>query len=471
MARAPGTATTTPPPTPAPEAFRWRGRWLDHWEPENPRCWRGGGRATAWKNLVFSVFAEHLGFSVWTLMSIVVVHLDSVGYDFGVGRTFWLLIVPNLVGAALRVPYTFAVPLLGGRAWTTLSSSLLLIPCLMLAHAVTNEGTPYWFFLLTAAAMGFGGGNFSSSMANISFFFPEHRKGLALGLNAAGGNLGVAVSQLLVPVVIGLGTGTNLAYAALMWMPVVIVAATCAWAFMDSVTAARPDGNSYRSALRNRHTWVMSVLYIGTFGSFLGFSFAFPTLISMSFTDHGEYVSLAFLGAAIGSVTRPLGGWLSDRIGGARVTLWTFVALVLGALGVLAGVSREDFPLFFGAFVALFVLTGIGNGSTYRMIPVIFAAEAERAAGNRGTDPAVVAASARRQAGAVVGVCGAVGAFGGVLINLVFRSSLDDAGAGIRPALLVLVAFYVGCLAATWWFYLRRRFAVDREPGLPHARV
>ncbi|OQO90276.1 MFS transporter [Saccharomonospora piscinae] len=457
-------------PIPTTSSFRLRGRWLDRWEPEDPAFWRAGGRRTAWKNLVLSIFSEHLGFSVWVLMSIVVTDLGSAGYDFTVGQTFWLLIVPNLVGSVLRVPYTFATPRFGGRAWTTVSSALLAIPCAMLLLAVTNEGTPYWFFLLTAAAMGLGGGNFSSSMANISFFFPEREKGLALGLNAAGGNIGVAVTQLAVPLVISIGTGTTLAYAALMWLPVVVLSASLAWLFMDSITAARPDGHSYRTALRSKHTWVMSLLYVGTFGSFIGYSFAFPTLIELSFAGYEHYVGLAFIGAAIGSAARPFGGWLSDRIGGARVTVWTFVALGAGTVGVLISVTRHDFGLFFASFVALFVFTGIGNGSTYRMIPAIFAVEAHRTA-PAGADPARVTASAKRQAAAVVGVCGALGAFGGVLVNLVFRFSLLGADADIASALLVILACYVVCLVVTWWFYLRRGVAAGRAPSLATARV
>ena len=147
--------------------------WIEHWEPENAEFWESKGKKIARKNLALSIFAENLGFSVWVLMSIVVVSLGSVGFNFSVGQQFWLLIVPNLVGAVLRVPYTFAVPKFGGRLWTTISAGLLLIPCTMLAYAVATPGTPYWFFLLTSAAMGLGGGNFSSSMANISFFYPE----------------------------------------------------------------------------------------------------------------------------------------------------------------------------------------------------------------------------------------------------------------------------------------------------------
>ncbi|MBA0127959.1 MFS transporter [Haloechinothrix sp. YIM 98757] len=447
-----------------------KGRWIDHWEPEDPEFWRRTGRRVANRNLAFSILAENIGFSVWVLMSIVVVNLGAVGFDFGVSQTFWLLIVPNLVGAALRLPYTFAIPRFGGRAFTTVSACLLMIPCLMLAYAVTNPATPYWFFLLTAAAMGFGGGNFSSSMANISFFFPERKKGIALGLNAAAGNLGVAVTQLVVPLVITMGTGINLAYAALMWMPLIVLAAACAWLFMDSISSARPDGVSYRNAMKNKHTWVVSILYIGTFGSFIGFSFAFPTLIGLAFDEFTSFVGLAFLGALIGAVTRPLGGWLADRTSGAAVTVAVFAGLGAGSLSVLLSVAVDSFALFFGSFIVLFVLTGLGNGSTYRMIPLIFSAQTRARAAGTGENLDVALRAAKRQGGAVVGVAGAVGAFGGVLVNLSFSYSLDKAGT-LTPALLVLVGFYTVCLATTWWFYLRTRVAAGRYPSLAYARV
>ncbi|WP_367132121.1 MFS transporter [Saccharothrix sp. HUAS TT1] len=440
----------------APQAKR-RGRWIEHWEPEDPSFWEATGKRVARKNLVLSILAENLGFTVWSLMSIVVVSLGPVGFDFSVGQTFWLLIVPNLVGAVLRIPYTFAVPKFGGRAWTAISAALLLIPCAMLIIAVTDTGTPYWFFLLTSAAMGFGGGNFSSSMANISFFYPEGKKGLALGLNAAGGNLGVAMVQLVVPIVISIGTGVNLAYAAVFWLPFIVVAAVCAWFMMDSLTQAKPDGTSYKKAMSNKHTWVMSFLYIGTFGSFIGFSFAFPSLIKLSFVDYKSFVGLAFIGALIGSVSRPFGGWLSDRFGGARITVATFFGLAIGTVGLLVSIEVRSFPLFFGSFIALFVLAGVGNGSTYRMIPAIFATQSD--------DPR----SAKRQAAAVVGIAGAVGAFGGVLVNLVFKFSLEGSKT-LAPALTAFLVFYGVCVATTWWFYMRRR-VFARVPSLAYAGV
>ncbi|MBP2476552.1 NNP family nitrate/nitrite transporter-like MFS transporter [Crossiella equi] len=431
--------------------------WIEHWEPEDPGFWARTGRRIATRNLVFSILAEHLGFSVWLLWSVVTVSLPAAGFDFSVDQLFWLVAVPNLLGALLRLPYTFAVPRFGGRAWTTVSASLLLVPTGLLAWAVSDPGTPYWVFLLVAGTAGLGGGNFASSMANISFFYPESRKGFALGLNAAGGNLGVAVVQLAVPLVISGATGINLVWAGLMWLPVIIVAAACAWFFMDSLTVARSDFRSYAAALWQPHTWVMSFLYIGTFGSFIGYSAALPLLINRTFPE-SKAGYFAFLGALVGSLSRPLGGWLADRWGGGRVTLWTFLAMGIGVGGVLVALSQHSFALFLGSFLWLFVTAGVGNGSTYRMIPAIFSA--------RVADPA----SAKRQAAAVIGIAGAVGALGGFLITRAFATSLTSTGS-LAPALVAFLACYALCLAVTWWCYLRRRVLVVRLPSLAHAGV
>lgn len=263
--------------------------------------------------------------------------------------------------------------------------------------------------------------------------------------------------QLVVPIVISLGTGINLAYAALFWMPFIIVSSVCSWFLMDSLAQAKPDGSSYKKAMSNKHTWVMSFLYIGTFGSFIGFSFAFPSLIKLSFVDYKSFVGLAFLGALIGSVSRPFGGWLADRFGGARISMAVFLGLAVGTVSLLVSIEVRSFALFFGSFIALFVLAGVGNGSTYRMIPAIFAAQTDDLR------------SAKRQAAAVVGIAGAVGAFGGVLVNLVFKFSLEGSKT-LAPALTAFLVFYGLCMATTWWFYMRRR-VFARVPSLAYAGV
>jgi MFS transporter, NNP family, nitrate/nitrite transporter len=444
-------------------------RWIEHWEPEDEQFWATTGRRVARRNLIFSIFAEHLGFSMWLLWSVVVVSLSKAGFDFSVDQLFWLVAVPNLVGSFMRLPYTFAVPKFGGRNWTVVSALLLLIPTTLLVVCVTNPDTPYWMFLVAAATAGLGGGNFASSMANISFFYPERYKGTALGLNAAGGNLGVSVVQLLVPIIIVIGVGVHLEYAAYFWMPFIVLAAFFAWRFMDNLTVVMSPVRDQLVIVKRKHTWVMSVLYIGTFGSFIGYSAAFPLLIKTQFPDL-HAASWAFLGALVGSLSRPIGGWLSDRVGGARVTAVNFVVMGIGIFGVWQAVRAENFAAFLAAFLLMFVTSGIGNGSTYRMIPAIFRAQA--VAGVDRTDkPAYAAAlkAGRVEAAAVLGWAGAVGAFGGFLIARGFGSSISHTG-GVGFALACFAAFYGLCLVLTWWYYLRQR-VMARVPSLAMAQV
>ena len=493
-----------------------RGRWIDHWDPENEQFWEESGKKVARKNLAFSIFAENLGFSVWVLWTIVVINLGNVGITLTLPEQFWLIAVPNLVGSTLRIPYTFAVPKFGGRAWTTVSAGLLLIPTSLLAFLVPSgwlaqqsHGTQFWVLLACSATAGVGGGNFSSSMANISFFYPERKKGFALGLNAAGGNLGVAITQLLVPLVLIVGVPAaavklpvhevHLANAGLVWMPFIVLAAAGAWFRMDSLTEAKSDPRSYATALRHSQTWIMSILYIGTFGSFIGYSFAMPLVIKNTFPEFlaghpfiATYLAgLSFVGALIGSVARPLGGWVSDRLGGAKVTLWVFIGMGALTLLAIAGVRAHSFGLFFGSYMAIFLLAGMGNGSTYRMIPSIFAELGRKEADAKGLDPAETHLTFKRRAAAVIGITGAIGAFGGFLVQMVFREASLGVSAAVKaaetpaaklavaqanadwsiPALWVFMGGYVVFAGMTWFFYLRRSVAVEKIPSLAYASI
>jgi NNP family nitrate/nitrite transporter-like MFS transporter len=493
-----------------------RGRWIDHWDPENEEFWEQRGKRIARKNLAFSIFAENLGFSIWVLWTIVVINLGNVGITLTVPEQLWLTAVPNLVGAALRIPYTFAVPRFGGRAWTTVSAGLLLIPTSLLAFLVPSgwlaqqsHGTQFWVLLACAATAGVGGGNFSSSMANISFFYPARKKGFALGLNAAGGNMGVAITQLLVPMVLIVGVPAaavtnpvhevHLANAGLVWMPFIVLAAAGAWFCMDSLTEAKSDPRSYAVALRHSQTWIMSILYIGTFGSFIGYSFAMPLVIKNTFPEFlaghpfiATYLAgLSFVGALIGSVARPLGGWLSDRMGGARVTLWMFIGMGAFTLVAIAGVRAHSFALFFGSYMVIFLLAGMGNGSTYRMIPSIFAELGRQEAEKKGLDVAKTQLAFKRRAAAVIGITGAIGAFGGFLVQMVFREASLGVAAAVKAAetpaakvavaqanadwsisaLWVFLGGYVVFAGMTWFFYLRRSVAVEKIPSLAYASI
>lgn len=439
------------------------GRWIEHWIPENTLFWEAKGKAIAFRNLSFSIVAEHIGFSVWLLWSIVVVKMygtfddsgaliaaGSGGWALTPGQGFTLLAVASGVGAFLRIPYTFAIPVFGGRNWTVISALLLLIPTLGLAWVVQHPEISFTTLLLVAATAGFGGGNFASSMANISFFYPDKEKGWALGLNAAGGNIGVAVAQKVVPLAIGLG-GLGLANAGLVYVPLAVAAAVLAFLFMDNLREAKADPRPTAASLKHGHTWLMAFLYIGTFGSFIGYSAAFPTLLKVVFERGDIALSWGFLGALVGSLSRPLGGRLADRIGGSVVTAITFVLMALAGYSAVLGVQHRSLWLFFVSFMALFALTGIGNGSTYRMIPSIF----NRLHRDHGNGSEESALDFKRQSAGAVGIISAVGAFGGFAIPFVYKWAKETSGT-IVPALQIYVGIFLFMAALTAFFYLRR---------------
>ncbi|WP_062437576.1 MFS transporter [Herbidospora daliensis] len=439
-------------------------RWIADWRPDDPDFWASGGRRVARRNLIFSIFAEHLGFTLWTVWSIVAVRLSA--YEFTTDQLFWIVALPNLVGSALRLPYTFGPAKFGGRNFTVVSALLLLVPAGLLAVAVSDPATPYWIFLVIAATAGLGGGNFASSMANITYFYPQSKQGAALGLNAAGGNIGVSSVQLVMPLVIG---AFGLAAAGLFWVPFILAAALGAYFFMDNLTVARAEPREMAKAAAKPQTWIMSVLYIGTFGSFIGYSTAFPLLLTTQFPEQSGWTSLAFLGALLGSLIRPVGGWLSDRLGGAAVTLWNFAAMAGAVLLVYAGLAAHNVFLFFAAYLLLIGTAGVGNGSTYRMIPAIFRAKAIE-----GLEPGTPAyddalATGRRDAAAAIGFISAVGAFGGFFINRGFGSSIAATG-GAGAAITAFAIFYAICFVLTWFCYLRRH-ATGTAPSLAAARV
>jgi NNP family nitrate/nitrite transporter-like MFS transporter len=430
------------------------GRWIQQWDPEDQVFWEGTGRRIAARNLAFSIFSEHIGFSVWSLWSVMVLFMGPAYHVDAAGK-FYLVALPTLVGSVLRVPYTFAVARFGGRNWTVFSALMLLIPAVVAAF-VMHPGTSYPVFMLVAALTGVGGGNFASSMTNINAYYPQHRKGWALGLNAGGGNLGVAVIQLVGLAVI-LGAGATAPRLVLgVYIPLIVVAALCAALFMDNLAPVRNDTGAAKAAAQDRHFWIMSVLYIGTFGSFIGFSFAFGLVLQNQFhrTPLGA-AEITFIGPLIGSLIRPVGGLLSDRIGGTKVTFWNFVAMAASAAVVVYAAEARSLPVFVAGFIALFVFSGLGNGSTFKMIPGIYRARAQAMVA-AGDLPAGEADDwARRLGGAVMGLVGAVGAFGGVLINFAFRESFLTAKTG-TPAFLAFLGWYALCFVVTWAVYLRR---------------
>ncbi len=431
--------------TERPAAASVRGHWIDDWRPEDPAFWANGGAKIAKRNLIFSIFSEHIGFSVWSLWSVLVLFLGPQ-YGFDPAQKFLLTAVPTLVGAALRIPYTFAVARFGGRNWTIISASLLLIPSILAAFMI-KPGVEYSTLLILAATAGVGGGNFASSMANINAFFPNRYKGWALGINAGGGNIGVAAVQLVGLFVLAVFGAGHPGLVAGIYIPLIVLATLGSAIWMDNLTQARNEKRGMRDAVRESHTWVMSLLYIGTFGSFIGFGFAFGQVLQVQFATQFntpiKAAYLTFLGPLLGSLIRPVGGALADRLGGAKVTFVNFIAMAVGASIVLVAAQQRSLPLYIAGFISLFVLSGLGNGSTYKMIPAIFKAK-------YATDEH----QARRISGAVIGIAGAIGAVGGVLVNLAFRQSFltyKDADA----AYLGFIAFYALCVLVTWLVYLR----------------
>ena len=444
--------------------------WITDWNPEDEKYWETKGKVVARRNLIWSIVAEHVGFSVWLLWSIVATKLPQAGFHYTTDELFQLVALPGLIGALMRFPYTFAVPLFGGRNWTIISAALLFIPTVLLAYFVTQPDTSFGLMLAVAATAGLGGGNFASSMANISFFYPDRMKGWALGLNAAGGNIGVSGVQLLTPIVIGLGTtGLYLQNAGLMWLPLIALALYGAVRHMNNLTSARSSFKDQLVIVVRKHTWVMSYIYIGTFGSFIGYSAAFPLLLKTQFPQ--VTVAIAFLGPLVGSLSRPFGGRLADRLGGAQVTFWNFIVMAAATVGVLYFIEIRSFAGFLAMFLILFVATGIGNGSTYRMIPSIFREEKLRTSRIAdGTARLQAIKDASIESAAALGFIGAVGACGGYFIPRGFGASIAMTG-GPHLALAVYLAFYVTCIALTWWYYLRRSFLVQLAPSLAEARV
>lgn len=438
-----------------------RGRWIDHWDPDDPEFWNRTGRRVAFRNLWFSILAEHIGFSIWVMWSVLVLFM---GPEYGLtpADKFLLIALPNLIGSFLRVPYTFAVAIFGGRNWTIVSAGLLLIPSIA-AAIILEPGVSFTTLLIVAALAGVGGGNFASSMANINTFYPERLKGTALGLNAGGGNIGVAAVQLVGLLIIALA-GTSAPRLLLgIYIPLIVVAVVCAVLFMDNLSSVRNDTGAAREALRDRQLWIMAFLYIGTFGSFIGYSFAFGLVLQIQFDRTPlQAAAVTFIGPLLGSLIRPLGGWLSDRINGSTVTFWNFLAMGAASVLIILAAQAESLALFTAGFITLFVLSGIGNGSTYKMIPSIFRARANIAIAE-GEEREVALARARRIAGATIGIVSAVGAIGGFFINLAFRESFQATGSGV-VAFCSFLAFYGICAVVTYMVYLRRVEATAASP-------
>jgi len=363
------------------------------------------------------------------------------------------------------------VPILGGRLWTTLTTASLLIPAFGIGYAVQNPDTPYLIFLVLALLCGFGGGNFASSMANISFFFPKKEKGNALALNAGLGNAGVSVMQFLVPLAITAGVFGMLGgepqtlseggklwlqNAGFIWVPFLIAATIAAWVGMNDIASAKASFAEQSIIFTRRHNWIMCWLYTGTFGSFIGYSAGFPLLAKTQFPDVNS-LQFVFLGPLVGALSRAATGWISDKYGGGRVTLWTFVLMIAAVLGVLFFLGIKDQPGafwgFFAMFIVLFFATGVGNASTFQMIPVIMRKEVDRLMPQ--LEPAQRLRQAEKESAAIIGFTSAIAAYGAFFIPKSYGSSIVLTG-GPEAALWAFLIFYASCAALTWFVYNRR---------------
>jgi NNP family nitrate/nitrite transporter-like MFS transporter len=461
------------------------GAVLQDWRPEDKAFWETTGRAIARRNLWMSIPSLLLSFAVWQVWSVMVAKLPLVGFTFTTDQLFWLAALPGISGATLRIFYSFMVPVFGGRLWTTLATWSLMLPAVGIGYAVQNPDTPYAVLLGLALLCGLGGGNFASSMANISFFFPKSEKGNALALNAGLGNLGVSVAQFLVPIAITVGvfgwlggepvmirSGDQqfplwLQNAGFIWVPFIAASAFAAWFGMNDIASAKASFSEQAVIFGRKHNWLMCWLYTGTFGSFIGYSAGFPLLAKTQFPAV-DALPFVFLGPLVGALSRSATGWVADRWGGGRVTLWVFALMMAGVLGLFYFLSIKDQPGafwgFFAIFLVLFFATGVGNASTFQMIPNIMRKEMDRLMPQ--ADSSARIRQAEKESAAITGFTSAVAAFGAFFIPKSYGTSIALTG-GVETALWCFFAFYASCLLITWGYYTRRGgllHDVERRP-------
>jgi NNP family nitrate/nitrite transporter-like MFS transporter len=525
---------------------------LEDWRPEDETFWESTGKKIAYRNLLISIPALLCGFAVWGMWGIITVQMLNLGFPFSQAELFTLTAIAGISGATMRIPASFLIRLAGGRNTIFLTTSMLLAPAFGTGIALQHPEWPLWVFQLMALWSGVGGGNFASSMSNISTFFPKRLQGTALGLNAGLGNFGVTTMQIVVPLVMTLGifgavggepmtlvkdsgwifgkiaagTPTWIQNAGFAWvLSLVPLGALCWWGMNNLKTVSPHSGSPIVAFLKitylytlafvpsifmlylylpaptglgllnmwvaipldiisalvvmrlaafgtmkdniakqfeifkNKHTWSLTALYIVTFGSFIGFAMALPLAITVIFgfqhvpdangvlthtlknPNAPSALTYAWIGPFVGAAARPIGGWISDKWGGAIVTQWICGAMVVASVAVgyvmmLAYHSptpEEHFLSFMLLFIALFLFSGIGNGSTFRSIGFIFN---------------------REQAGPVLGWTSAVGAYGAFIAPVLIGDQMKLGTP--EQAMYGFAAFYAVCMFVNWWFYLRR---------------
>jgi NNP family nitrate/nitrite transporter-like MFS transporter len=447
-------ATNAPPVHPGKS-------WLKRWEPENEAFWQSEGSSIAWRTLTLTTISLVLSFATWFAMSAVVVRLPNVGFKFDTMQLFWLAAMPGLAGGTLRIIHTFMIPIFGTRLVIGVATLLKLIPCVGLAFAVTNPETPFWMFMLLAFLAGMGGGDFSSYMPSTSLFFPKRLQGAALGIQAGVGNFGVSVAQFVTPWIIGFaafgalageaqtftkGTVTKpiwLQNAFWWFVPLLLILGFLCLTRLRSVPV-RASFKEQLDIFKTKHTWFCTITYVMTFGSFSGFAAAFPLMIKTlygNFEGAPDPLAYAFYGPLIGSTSRVIFGFVSDKTGGGILTHFAGLAMIGCALGLvltgcLAPTGLEQFPMFVGLMLALFFFAGIGNAATFRQYPIIFA-------------------HSPRQGAQVLGWTGAVAAYGPFLFSTLIGASISSTKSA-APFFVGAIAFFAIATAINWWFYVKK---------------
>lgn len=414
---------------------------LAHWDPENEAFWKAYGKKTATRNLIVSIIALLITFCINTLAAQVSAQLNNAGFAFDAGQLFLLTALPGLVGATGRLVYTYLPARMGGRNFTLVTVGILLIPLIGIGMAVQDTSTPFGVFAAWFAFLGLALSVFSGSMANIGFFYPVAEKGTANGLNAGIGNLGVAVTYFVTPMVLGTfmgighgvttpaGTQLYLQNACFVWVIPTIVALVLVALFMDNLPMPKQSFKDMAVIFKNKHTWFCTWIYTCGFGSFIGYSMALALIIKVVFPSvDASY--MMFLGPLIGAGIRPVGGWLSDKIdSGAKVTFVSLIIMFIATITVILGIQAQNFALFFGSFLVLFATTGFINGASFRMVPNIF--------------------HDRQQAAQVTGFTAAIAAYGAFIVPILFRSDYFT-------ALVILAVFTLSTIVLTWVVYTRK---------------
>ncbi|MGV0749627.1 nitrate/nitrite transporter [Mycolicibacter minnesotensis] len=451
---------------------------ITNFDPEDCAAWEAGNAAIARRNLIWSTASTHVAFSIWSLWSVVVLFMPESVYGIKAGDKLLLAAVATLVGGCVRVPYVRATAKFGGRDWAVASSLILLIPTVGTLLLLVNPGQPLWMYLVCAALTGLGGGNYAASLANVDAFYPQRLKGVALGLCGGIGNLGVAAIQLVGLLVLATVGNTKPELVCSVYLVLLAVVGTCAALWMDNLDHGMEEVGGIRSILSVPDSWIVSALYCAAFGSFIGFAFAFAQVLHVTFEKAGHspaeaalYAArIAFLGPLLGALARIYGGRVADRRGGGRVTLVVFLGMILASAVLVATSTIDDhttrattstIAIYIAAFMVLFILAGMGNGSVLKMIPSIFEARSR----SLDADETERRHWARSHSGALIGFATAVGALGGVAINLILRQAYASSGSE-TPAFWVFLASYCAVAGLTWAMYVRRPQGT-RSAGVP----